>query len=907
MHLILLVVLFLQLQPPDTLSLADTTRWGSINMARTEGWTLRTAADAAPVPVRINAMDSIRALPIWNGYGLFETTLMVDSVLSTRPWMLGYYSPGGVRIWVNETLVLQTGKPSPTADGEVLGRFLNIVDRPVRLLEGPNTLRIELSEHTVPFRFVNGLGNVRPGMIDLYLKKPGTDAVQRRQRAFIFGGTMLVLLTLILLHGFLSLQFRNDYHRNVMLTIGFIALHAFTTMSDSIVDWTFAYAPFFEISYATTFIFVIYYFSLSLRHLYRLRPHLAPMRALLGVSVAIALYAAFHSRYPLHILHPVLALLTVGYAIWTMREAKLASADHEIGILLVGFLITMGGAIGYSLVYLVLGIDSNAVLIVSALSAYAGLPIALTFNIAKNYSGLFKTMELKVVERTAQLQQANEYKTRFFANISHEFRTPLTIARGLLDRLAGRRPHDAALLAELSPVQRNLSRLGDMVNQIVDLTKSDHDQMALNRKVYRVDSIVTLSVESFRSLSDHRNQTLVFASGTPDAAVHADRLKLEIMINNLVSNAIKYTPAGGTIRVSTSADGGRFYLRVEDTGRGIPAEEREAVFQRFHRIRQNDTEYVEGMGIGLELSRTLARLHGGEIRLLASEAGTGSTFELELPLSDAAGAEDILEDFDTHFRSLPQPPAPGSAENRILLVEDNDDMAAYITDVLQDVGTVERAIHGEDALAKLAASRPELIITDLMMPRMGGSALIAELRKRDEWHDVPVVVLTAKALEADKLDLLRIGVVDYITKPFSVDELVFKSRTLLNLGRKRKKARIILSTEEASLDRERLTPEAAEWVKANIKDQSLSVDVLADHLNMSRRTLYRLIEAETGMSSAEFIREIRLQTARQLLHNSTSATLEQIAEAVGYAGGRTFRKHYHDRFGLHPLDELKKA
>lgn len=904
--LFLVLPLLVDAQSVHRVDISDSTRWGSFNMAQTGDWWLRTSEDAAPVRVRIHAMDSIRSLPQWRGYGIFETTIEIDSIISARPWVLGYYSPGGVRIWLNDELVLRTGHPSPTPEGEVLGRFLTVVDRPVHLNEGQNTLRIEYSEHTVPFRFANGLGNVRLHMIDLYLKKPNPESFQRRHRAFIFGGILLILLTLILLHGFLSIQFKNDYHRTVMLTIGFIALHAFTTMSDSMIDWTFAYATFFELSYATTFIFVVYYFSLSLRHYYRLPLHVGPMRIILAVSLAVALYGAFHSRNPLHILHPLLAVMAIGYGVWTMRLAKRASKDNEIGILLAGFTVTMAGTIGYSLLYLTLGFQSNELLIFSALTAYSGLPIALTFNIAKSYSGLFKTMEMKVIERTAQLQQANEYKSRFFANISHEFRTPLTIARGLLDRLSGRRIDDMELQSELSPVQRNLSRLGDMVNQIVDLTKSDYDQMALNRKVYRVDSIVTLSVESFRSLAEHRQQTLVFTSETPEVAVLVDRLKFEIMINNLVSNAIKYTPKGGTIRVTTSQRDGRFHLSVEDTGRGIPPEELDAIFERFHRIKQNDTEYVEGMGIGLELSRTLARLHGGDIRLLESEPGLGSTFDLELPMSDAAESEDILQDFDTYFHSITRQGA-GESGDRILLVEDNDDMAAYITDVLQDVGQIHRAIHGEEALSMLAVVKPELIITDLMMPKMSGSALIAELRKRDEWFDVPVVVLTAKALEADKLDLLRIGVVDYITKPFSVDELVFKSRTLLNLGRKRKKARIILSAEEASLDRERLTPEAAEWVKANIRDQSLSVDVLADHLHISRRTLYRLIEAETGMSSAEFIREIRLQTARQLLQNSSSATLEQVAEAVGYASGRNFRKLYHERFGVHPLDELKRA
>ncbi len=883
--------------------MADTTQWGSLQVYRIDGWTYRPDTLSEPIPVNLREIDVLRQRPDWTGYAWFENTFEADSVLASKPWVLSYFSAGGARFWLNGVMVFQSGRPSTDPDQEILSRFFYPAQQTILLQRGTNTLRIEYSEHTVNHRFAGNMPNVIPSRIDLVLVKPIFGA-QRRLRAVIFGGSMMVLLTLILIHGFLSLQFKNEYHYAVMLTITFIAVHAFSGLSDSALDWTFAFAPYYEITYATAFLFVTYFFSLSIRLFFKLPIPKTTLSAILIMSVLAALVSIWNDRAYLNVIHTLLGFATLGYGFYSMWEAKKVSKDNEIGIIAGGFGVTMLGAILYAGVYLGMGVTNDVLLIASALMAYTGIPIALTFNIAKSYAGLFKTMELKVRDRTAQLQQANEYKSRFFANISHEFRTPLTIARGLLDRLSMRRTDNIELLNELGPVQRNLSRLGDMVNQIVDLTKSDHDQMALNRKNYLIDSIITLSIESFRSLSEQRKQNLWFVSATPDAVVHADRLKLEIMINNLVSNAIKFTPEAGTIHVSSFSDDGVFHLTVQDSGRGIPAEEREAIFERFHRIRQNDTEYVEGMGIGLELSRTLARLHGGDIRLLDSETGFGSTFELTLPLSTSTEAEDILHDFNADFHSY-SPRLQSLTDDRILLVEDNDDMAAYISDVLQDVGKVERAIHGEEALAKMESFKPELIITDLMMPKMGGAALIGELRKRDEWHEVPVVVLTAKALEADKLDLLRIGVVDYITKPFSVDELLYKSRTLLSLSKKRKKARIILSAEEASLDRERLTPKAAEWVKANIRDQSLSVDTLADQMNMSRRTLYRLIEAETGMSSAEFIREIRLQTARILLHNSNSATLDAIADAVGYANGRNFRKLYQERFGVHPLDELK--
>ena len=889
-------------QTSTSISVADSTAWGTYSISRAGDWVFRHQSDSEPIVTSLRGLNELRERTDWTGYGWFDGVVYVDSLVANQPWMLSYYGPYAIRIWVNGNLTLHTGTPSMNPDDEVLARILNVTQRPIHLQNGENHIQIEYSDHTVPWRFANSLRNLNYSVISLYLVQPG-DGFGRISRAFVFGGCMLVLITLMLLHGFLAIQFKSEYNQSVMFTIGAIALHAFATMSDSLFDWNFSYAPFMEIVYATVFVFVVYYFAISIRIQLQLP---VPRHVLIGlmiVSFFVLLYSAFNQRAYLNIAHPLIGIGMLGYVFMSMWTAKRENPSTNVGILIAGFAVTMIGAMLYAIPYIAFGIYNPILLSISALLAYTGIPVALTFNIAKSYSTLYRTMEQKVIERTAQLQKADEYKTRFFANISHEFRTPLTIARGLLDRFTLRRTDNIELMSELGPVQRNLSRLGDMVNQIVDLTKSDHDQMALNQKYFRVDSIVTLSIESFRSLAEHRNQQLWYTSGAPNAVVYADRLKLEIMINNLVSNAIKFTPENGSIHVTTNADDGTYRMRVEDSGRGISTEERDAIFQRFHRIQQNDTEYVEGMGIGLELSRTLAQLHGGDIQLIRSDLGIGSTFEMSLPLSESDDAEDVLEDFEMAFHSL-SPRNQNLTGDRILLVEDNDDMAAYIMDVLQDVGQVERAIHGEDALAKIDANPPELIITDLMMPKMGGAELVAELRKRDEWHDIPVVVLTAKALEADKLDLLRIGVVDYITKPFLVDELLFKSRTLLSLSKKRKKAKIVLNADEATLDRERLTPKAAEWVKQNIRNQSLSVDTLADHLNMSRRTLYRLIEAETGMSSAEFIREIRLQTARAILNNSTSTTLDAIAEAVGYASGRNFRKLYQERFGIHPLNEL---
>jgi CheY-like chemotaxis protein/nitrogen-specific signal transduction histidine kinase len=530
----------------------------------------------------------------------------------------------------------------------------------------------------------------------------------------------------------------------------------------------------------------------------------------------------------------------------------------------------------------------------------------LTLNIASSYAELFRTLERKVKERTADLQaskaeleKSGEYKTRFFANISHEFRTPLTIAQGLVDRISQKRVADVLLQQELQPVKRNMTRLSDMVNQIVDLTKTDNNQLTLHPRNYYGDAVVSIALESFRSLAEYRKQNLTFTADSPRTVVYVDRPKMEIMINNLISNAIKYTPEGGHIDVQTREAGGLYQVIVTDNGRGIPPEEQDAIFERFHRIKQNAEHYVEGMGIGLELSRSLARLHNGDIQLDKTRT-EGSRFILILPVSTNTEPVQVEESFfEKDLLEIPET-APANHSFSILLAEDNDDMAGYVSGILSEIGVVTRVRNGVEALAALANTIPDLVITDLMMPEMDGMKLVSQMQKTIAYRKIPVVVLSARALEQDRLDLLRIGVVDYITKPFIAAELLLKTRNLLVLAENRQKAEIVLTTDERALELEKLAPQAAAYVQKHLKDATLSIDLVADHLGISRRTFYRIIEAETGMTGAEFIREVRLQAARSLLTQETTWTLETLSNEVGYASARNFKKLYSERFGAAP-------
>lgn len=522
-----------------------------------------------------------------------------------------------------------------------------------------------------------------------------------------------------------------------------------------------------------------------------------------------------------------------------------------------------------------------------------------------------KELESEVLDRTEEirnqkekLEKLDEMKNTFFSNVSHEFRTPLTISSGLVDKLLKQKEQDPSNVQyDLSIVKRNMVRLDDMVSQIIDLTKSDQNHLTLNKKHYKADNLVSISVESFRSLAEYHGHKFEFYPNAEDITLHVDRAKVEIMINNLISNAIKFTPDGGTIIIETRVSENLFKLRVQDSGSGIPEGEEEAVFERFHRLTRDDTHYVEGMGVGLELSRVLARLHSGDIEVDKSYK-QGACFRLLLPIAEING-DDILpipDSLDEELLYVQKDSVSNSVDQffEILLVEDNADMMEYVSGILDELGTIKKASNGKEALKVLEHFNPDIIVTDLMMPVMGGLELVEKLKNHEEWNTIPTMVLTAKALEKDKLHLMRIGVVDYITKPFVPEQLVLKVKNLLSYYTRRKSIRVKLKAEEVPKN-STLSEKTASFISKNLANTNLSVDMLADEFSQSRRSFYRNLQIETGMSPGEFIREVRLTTARALVAANKNYRLEELATAVGYKSATSFRKVYEERFGVHPL------
>jgi signal transduction histidine kinase/DNA-binding response OmpR family regulator len=892
------------------LSLGDTSRIGNILIHNLPGWRFsfqppesikygKSLSD--DVHASIHNFGELRDHPDWNNYGWFELHLHVDSTLARLPRMLVYRSQPAVNIWLNGHLMLASGNPSVLPENERLSRFVNPHFAGFNFQQGDNFFLIEYSGHTVSPRFTRG--QMLPDGLFLSIV-PSLEPIQRRDRAFLFGGAIMLLTMLVLIHAFLAYKFTATHHVWVLFTTLFMMIHAFTTLSDTVIDWSFAYLRFYEFASALSLVIAMYFFLIAIRKMYGLSVPWRTLTAVLGLSVIIGISSVLWQPAWLTPMNAVLAVLVLGYGIFSLSQAKKQSDQAVVWIVVSGLVITLLGILIYVIPYNLLGFSIHWLFITAVLLVYTGIPVSLTFNVAYNYASLIDSLEAKVHSRTVELQQANEYQKRFFANVSHEFRTPLAISRGIIEKLMRKDDFRADQLHyDLSMARRNMVRLEEMANQIIDLSNTDQNVLKLREQFFIAEDLVELGVASFRSLAEYKGQGLDYLRTKAKTTLHADKAKVEIILNNLISNAIKYTPHGGSIRLLTETSGSNFILQVTDTGPGVPESERERIFERFYRLKQEDTAYVEGMGIGLELSRNLARLHGGELTV-SSNKPSGACFIMILPCVQVENASIPSEIIYSEVESPDETPLfdykhNSDGKTTILLVEDNRDMQIFVASVLSDIGDVHVAQHGRQALQMLPQVKPDLIVTDLMMPEMDGKELVGRLAAHPGWSEIPVMVLTARAVEADLLEMLRIGVVDYITKPFSAEQLLLKTRNLISYYKRKRSVHIEISANVEPA--ERLSDKCAAYISAHIRDSSLSVEDLASFASMSISTLYRNIQAETGMTPAEFIREVRLTTARKMAMQNPSYRLNELATAVGYKNPKNFRKVYEARFGEHPL------
>ncbi|WP_338870090.1 ATP-binding protein [Spirosoma sp. SC4-14] len=540
----------------------------------------------------------------------------------------------------------------------------------------------------------------------------------------------------------------------------------------------------------------------------------------------------------------------------------------------------------------------------------------------------FQTQRLLLQQQVAfehkeagRLAELDALKTRFFTNLSHEFRTPLTLLLGPLNDL--RQQHPANTLYQV--MYRNATRLQTLIGQLLDLAKLDAGQLQLDLKPGNLSDEFRIWVASFESLAQSRHIKLSLTQNQFQQWMEYDSDKLEKIVTNLVSNALKFTPAKGTVQLTViyhSPEPG-ITLQINDSGVGIPPEKLNRIFDRFYQVDDSQQRGYEGTGIGLALVKELVTSMNGQIRV-SSEPHQGTTFSIDLPLVPIAAPvlprkeSDAIPVAMLNQKAI-QPEEPltvadeTSIKKTVLIIEDNDDLRMYIRHVLEPAYLIAEAIDGQDGLQIALSTLPDLVICDLMMPRLDGFGFCRQLKTQEATSHIPVVMLTAKADMESRIEGLTIGADDYLTKPFDRQELLLRVRNLLQqherlfqwfaLNQQQPKPDIIvppaLTAEQQFLDR------LSNVVRHHLNDPEFSVEALAEAVNLSRVQLHRKLKALTNTTATVYIRDLRLGEAATLLMAQTES-VTQIAYAVGFDNLSYFAKVFQEKYGVLPSQYAKR-
>ena len=518
-----------------------------------------------------------------------------------------------------------------------------------------------------------------------------------------------------------------------------------------------------------------------------------------------------------------------------------------------------------------------------------------------------------------KMHEVDEIKSRFFANLSHEFRTPLTLIFGPAKDIM-ENSDDKKAKQNAGIIKRNTSRLYKLVNQLLDLSKLEAGKMKLKTREQNIIPFLKGVVLSFNSLAERKKITLRFNIFEETLRIYIDKDKVEKIINNLLFNAFQFTPEGGEIDFTVKKLVEEIEIKISDNGIGIPKEKINKIFDRFYQVDGSHTREGEGTGIGLALTKELVELHKGKITVQSKE-GEGATFTILLPLGkaqfkseeivDKDEAEEITETIEkVEFISEPAK-RKGKTDIDVLididkplllLVEDNSDVRKYIINHLEEDYRIQEAVDGEDGLSQASNHIPDLIISDVMMPKMDGFELCNKLKSDERTSHIPVIMLTAKATSQDKIEGYETGADDYIMKPFDAAELKVRIKNLIELRRKLQKKfssdDFIIPKELSSID-ESFLKKVLNAINDHISEEKFSIEDLGKEAAMSRKHLHRKLKALTNKSPSQFIRSIRLSKARKLIKEK-KGTISEISFMVGFSTPIYFNKCFKEEFGYSP-------
>lgn len=542
--------------------------------------------------------------------------------------------------------------------------------------------------------------------------------------------------------------------------------------------------------------------------------------------------------------------------------------------------------------------------------------------------------------QTEQLKEMDVVKSRFFANISHEFRTPLTLILGLVNKQINN-PEKAPSTKNSETMKRNANRLLQLINQLLDLSKLESGEVKLQTTKADIVAFTRRITFLFESLAINNGVELEFIDKTeaiPDS-LYFDPEKLQKILTNLVSNAVKFTPDRGKVSVSVGypstiqSSSEMVQINVLNTGSFISEEKLTRVFDRFYQVDGDSTRQHEGTGIGLALVKELVELHRGKVSAESNEHHT--IFTILLPIDDPYFEECItMEDIEYEKEIIDEPLSKTEKKNNgtkkentefaqiddhpdsgepleILIVEDNPDLRSFIKGILQVDYKVIEAVDGLDGLHKAEEYIPDLILSDVMMPNMDGYELCKQLKTNETTNHIPVILLTAKASRDNKLEGLRTGADDYLIKPFDEKELKVRIKNLITIREKLQKKyqqEVGLKPDDVTVTsiHQKFLSDIKEAIEKNIDNHQFGVDDLGSEIGMSRSQVHRKLKALTDQSATEFIRNYRLYRAADLLKKD-SGNITEIAYQVGFSSQTYFSSSFNELFKCSPSDYKSKS
>lgn len=556
---------------------------------------------------------------------------------------------------------------------------------------------------------------------------------------------------------------------------------------------------------------------------------------------------------------------------------------------------------------------------------YLALTGFLLWFLVRTYKSRIKLKEsLKYEQKHIRdVEALNQSKLRFFTNISHEFRTPLTLIVAQVETLMQLQNFTPVLYNKVLGIYKNSIQLRELITELLDFRKQEQGHMKIKVSPHNIVNFLYENYLLFLEYAGTRQLNFLFEKETDDLEVWYDQKQMQKVVNNLLSNALKHTHAEDTITLSIKNEGDNAVIRVTDTGCGIDANEVDKIFDRFYQIDPTDSTDANktGTGIGLALTKGIVELHRGTIRV-ESQLGKGTSFIVSLQLGNAHFSEEQISRHTESVQQIEMPKPEDDAllkaeleENapnkrlpdaKILIVEDNDSIREMLAGIFAPFYKVLTASDGQEGLALVQSQMPNIVVSDVVMPRMSGTDLCKQVKSDFNTCHIPVVLLTARTAVEQNIEGLRIGADDYITKPFNTNLLISRCNNLVNsrillqekFSRQPQAFAQMLATNP--IDKE-LLDRAMDVIEQHLDDAEFNVNIFAREMGMARTNLFTKLKAVTGQTPNDFILTIRLKKGALMLRNNPELNITEISDRIGFSSPRYFSKCFKDVYHVSPL------